>query len=59
MFRNIIFMEVLMAREKSVKVRLTDKEDLFLNKECERLGITRSEYVRRLIIYKMENNKNQ
>ncbi|MDM0699544.1 hypothetical protein VBG99_15595 [Clostridium perfringens] len=48
-----------MPREKSVKVRLTDKEDLFLNKECERLGITRSEYVRRLIIYKMENNKNQ
>ncbi|MDV5116215.1 hypothetical protein R2Q93_15505 [Clostridium perfringens] len=43
-----------MAREKSVKVRLTDKEDLFIKQEAERLCINRSEVVRRLIQREME-----
>ncbi|MDK0934445.1 ribbon-helix-helix protein, CopG family [Clostridium perfringens] len=47
-----------MAREKSVKVRLTDKEDLFIKQEAERLGVSRSELVRILIYKEMENKKN-
>ncbi|EPB8191230.1 ribbon-helix-helix protein, CopG family [Clostridium perfringens] len=43
-----------MAREKSVKVRLTDQENDFINKEVQRLGINRSEVVRRLIQREME-----
>ncbi|HHD2604311.1 TPA: hypothetical protein ACOTGY_002894 [Clostridium perfringens] len=43
-----------MAREKSVKVRLTEKEDLFIRQTSERLGINRSEVVRRLIQREME-----
>lgn len=46
-----------MVREKSVKVRLTDQEDLFLNKSSERLGINRSEFVRRLIQREMEKKE--
>ena len=49
-----------MAREKSIKVRLTDQEDLFLNKTAKRLGNNRSEFVRRLIqreMEKLEENK--
>lgn len=38
-----------MAREASVKVRLTQKEDIFLTMEAEKMEITRSEYIRRLI----------
>ncbi|MGU8853397.1 ribbon-helix-helix protein, CopG family [Clostridium perfringens] len=43
-----------MVREKSVKVRLTDQEDDFLNKEAKKLGVNRSEVVRRLIQREME-----
>ena len=47
-----------MAREKSVKVRLTEKEYLFIKQEAERLGVSRSEIVRRLIYKEMESKKN-
>ncbi|ELC8390961.1 ribbon-helix-helix protein, CopG family [Clostridium perfringens] len=46
-----------MAREKSVKVRLTDKEDAFINQEVQRLGVNRSEVVRRLIQREMEKKE--
>lgn len=46
-----------MAREKSVKIRLTELEDDFLNKEAEKLGITRSEYMRRLLNKEMEKKE--
>ena len=45
---------ISMVREKSVKVRLTDQEDDFLNKEAKKLGVNRSEVVRRLIQREME-----
>ena len=48
---------IYMVREKSVKVRLTEQEDLFLNKSSERLGINRSEFVRRLIQREMEKKE--
>ena len=38
-----------MARDKSVKIRLTEIEDKFLNEQAEKLAISRSEYVRRLL----------
>lgn len=38
-----------MARDKSVKVRLTDIEDKFLSEQAEKLAITRSEYMRKLL----------
>ena len=46
-----------MAREKSVKVRLTDQEDAFINQESGRLGINRSEFVRRLMQREMEKKE--
>ncbi|MBX9136682.1 MULTISPECIES: hypothetical protein [unclassified Clostridium] len=51
-----------MARDKSIKVRLTDNEDRFLTEQTEKLAISRSEYVRRLLnkeIDKLEANKNR
>lgn len=38
-----------MNREKSVKVRLNELEDKFLNEQSEKFSITRSEYMRRLL----------
>lgn len=46
-----------MARDKSVKVRLTEQEDAFLNKESEKLNITRSEYMRKLLSKEMDKEK--
>lgn len=46
-----------MAREKSIKVRLTETEDKFLTDRAEELKINRSEYVRRLIQKSMEESK--
>lgn len=42
-----------MAREKSVKVRLSDTEDKFLNSQADRLGLNRSEYMRMLLLNQM------
>ena len=43
-----------MAREKSVKIRLTELEDKFLIEQAQKLGISKSEYLRRLINKDME-----
>lgn len=43
-----------MTREKSVKVRLTELEDNFLNEQSEKFSITRSEYMRRLLHKEIE-----
>lgn len=44
---------ISMAREKSVKVRLSDTEDKFLNSQADRLGLNRSEYMRMLLLNQM------
>lgn len=46
-----------MARDKSVKIRLTAKEYEFLNEQAEKLEITRSEFIRRLLIKEQEKNQ--
>ena len=46
-----------MARDKSVKVRLTDNEDKFLSEQAEKLAITKSEYMRRLLNKEMEKQE--
>lgn len=46
-----------MSRDKSVKVRLNELEDKFLNEQAEKLSITRSEYVRKLINKEIYINK--
>lgn len=43
-----------MAREKSIKVRLTELEDKFLNEEAQKLDISKSEYIRKLLNKEME-----
>lgn len=43
-----------MAREKSVKIRLTELEEKFINQEAERLGISKSEFIRRLLTREIE-----
>ena len=48
-----------MAREKSVKIRLTVKEDQFLSEQAEKLEITKSEYMRRLLIKEQEKEKDK
>lgn len=45
-----------MAREKSVKVRLTETEDKFISEQSKNFDITRSEYMRRLLAKEMENS---
>lgn len=42
-----------MARDKSVKIRLSDMEDKFLNSQAQRLGLNRSEYMRMLLLNQM------
>ena len=48
-----------MARDKSVKVRLTDIEDKFLSEQAEKLAISRSEYIRRLLNKEMDKHEEQ
>lgn len=47
-----------MARDKSVKIRLTELEDKFISEQSEKLDISRSEYMRRLLSKAMDNNNN-
>ena len=42
-----------MARNKSVKVRLSEQEDKFLTSSAEKLGLNRSEYMRMLLLNQM------
>ena len=46
-----------MARDKSVKIRLTDLEDKFLTEQAEKLAISRSEYIRRLLNKEMDKQE--
>lgn len=48
-----------MARDKSVKIRLTEIEDKFLTEQAEKLAISRSEYVRRLLNKEMDKHEEQ
>lgn len=44
-----------MARDKSIKIRLNDFEYDFVEKQAEKLGITKSEYIRKLLFLKIES----
>lgn len=44
---------ISMARDKSVKIRLSDTEDKFLNSQADKLGLNRSEYMRMLLLSQM------
>lgn len=46
-----------MSRDKSVKVRLTESEDKFLSEQAEKLAISRSEYIRRLLNKEMDKQE--
>lgn len=42
-----------MARDKSVKIRLSEQEDKFLDSRAKELGLNRSEYMRMLLLNQM------
>lgn len=46
-----------MAREKSIKVRLSEQEDKFLTSHAEKLGLNRSEYIRLLLLNEMSKKQ--
>lgn len=48
-----------MARDKSVKIRLSDAEDKFLNSQADRLGLNKSEYMRMLLLNQMSKQGEQ
>lgn len=48
-----------MARTESVKIRLTENENQFLEQQAGKLDISRSEYMRRLLIREMEKEEDK
>ena len=46
-----------MAREKSIKIRLSEIEDEFINRESAKLGLNRSEYIRLLLLNAMSRKE--